>query len=276
MMTLKPLQALAQIKHAMLGHSHVMTTEKWQAQSVNTTMCELLHYQFRMALTHGIDIGRWQKSIPANYPWAEEHFNERVCGWPINPGIEWQNWPWADKADGSRESNGQFNHNYMERFWPKFASDLPTYTFDDAESTVVDRQVTPMSGIRHEYGDLGEMIQMLAEEPTTRQAYLPVWFPEDTSYANKGRKPCTLGYHFIMRKGKLDITYHIRSCDFYRHFDDDVYLAVRLAIHVLQSCRMINPEWRNVELGELVMNITSLHMFLSDYQLMFKQQHPEL
>ena len=277
MMTLKPAQAFEQIAYAMKSQSRLVVTERWQAQEVNATMCEFLHYQFRMALTAGTDIDEWQKLIDANYPWAEDHFKERVCGYPINPGIEWANWPWANKADGSRDSNGQFNHNYMERFWPKFADAYhPTTTPQEFEEWMIDIGQKPMMGLRHGYGDLGEMIQMLAEEPSTRQAYLPIWFPEDTSYANKGRKPCTLGYHFILRNGRLDITYHIRSCDFYRHFDDDVYMAVRLAIHVLQSCRMINPNvWNHVQLGELVMNITSLHMFLSDYQLMFKQQHPD-
>lgn len=277
MMTLKPAQAFEQIAHAMKNQSRLVVTERWQAQEVNATMCEFLHYQFRMALTAGTDIDEWQKLIDANYPWAEDHFKERVCGWPLNPGIEWANWPWANKADESRSKNGMFNHNYMERFWPKFADAYhPTTTPQEFEDWMTDVGQEPMMGLRHEYGDLGEMIQMLAEEPSTRQAYLPIWFPEDTSYANKGRKPCTLGYHFILRNGRLDITYHIRSCDFYRHFDDDVYMAVRLAIHVLQSCRIINPNvWNHVQLGELVMNITSLHMFLSDYQMMFKQQHPD-
>lgn len=277
MMTLKPAQAFEQIAYAMKSQSRLVVTERWQAQEVNATMCEFLHYQFRMALTAGTDIDEWQKLINANYPWAEDHFKERVCGWPLNPGIEWANWPWANKADKSRSKGGMFNHNYMERFWPKFADAYhPTTTPQEFEEWMTDVGQEPMMGLRHEYGDLGEMIQMLAEEPSTRQAYLPIWFPEDTSYANKGRKPCTLGYHFILRNGRLDITYHIRSCDFYRHFDDDVYMAVRLAIHVLQSCRIINPNvWNHVQLGELVMNITSLHMFLSDYQLMFKQQHPD-
>lgn len=277
MMTLKPAQAFEQIAWAMKTKSHLMVTERWQAQEVNATMCEYLHYQFRLALTGiGTHIEGWQKAIDANYPWAEDHFKERVCGWPLNPGVEWQNWPWANKADESRQFNGQFNHNYMERFWPRFANDIHTESIELCESVIIDADITPMTGIRGEYGDLGEMIQHLAEEPGTRQAYLPIWFPEDTSYANKGRKPCTLGYHFILRNGRLDVTYHIRSCDYYRHFDDDVYMAVRLGIFVLQSCRLINPNvWNHVQLGELVMNITSLHMFLSDYQLMFKQQHPE-
>lgn len=261
--------------YSMRYHSELMKPEKWQAVEVDVFMAELLHVQVGMKLVHGTDIEAWQEVIPANYPWAEDHFQERVCGMAVNPGVEWRNWPWSESAKTSLDKNGQFNHNYMERYWPKFWSDKPTADVREADQVMVDEELSPQMGMRHEYGDLGDVIDTLANEPTTRQAYLPVWFPEDTNSTNKGRKPCTLGYHFIMRKGKLDITYHIRSCDFFRHFDDDVYMTIRLAIHVLQCCRSINPEvWRHVELGCLVMNITSLHMFISDYQLMFKQQHP--
>lgn len=276
MIVLPPSQAFDQLTFKMKNHSNLMAPEKWQAQDVDVVMCELLHEQVSIKLSTGIDILAWQQEIPANLPWAEDHFLERVCGVPINPGVEWKNWPWANKAVDSLEPNGQFNHNYMERFWPKYWMEIPTSTPDDFDRVMVKEEPSIQCGMRHEYGDLGDVIHTLANEPTTRQAYLPIWFPEDTSQNNKGRKPCTLGYHFIMRNGKLDITYPIRSCDFFRHFYDDVYMAVRLAIHVLQSCRTINPEvWRKVELGTLVMNITSLHMFLSDYHMVFQQEHPQ-
>ncbi|XAO54150.1 thymidylate synthase [Yersinia phage vB_YenM_P744] len=281
MIKLKPSQALDQVRWAMFHNSDMVHTAKWQSQDISgnsaARMVEVLHYQMRMDLSNGTDIESWQKDIPANYPWAEDHFKERVCGAALNPGIEWQNWPWADKADSSRNKKGQFNHNYMERYWPKQANDWPTTTIEEFEGRILtEDKLNPLCGIRGEYGDLDDLIFMLANEPDSRQAYLPVWFPEDTGILNKGRKPCTLGYHFIMRNGRLDVTYHIRSCDYFRHFDDDVYLTIRLAIHVLQSCRMINPEvWGNVKLGELIMNITSLHMFLGDYHVTFKQKHPK-
>lgn len=284
MFTLKPTQALDQIRHAMNRHSRMVHTQRWQAQDISENkqarMVEFLHYQFRMSLVGQTDIEEWQKAIPsANYPWAEDHFKERVCGVPLNPGTEWKNWPWSSKADESRLPNGQFNHNYMERFWPKYASDsIATHTKAEFDHTWEENTNDfPLNfGLRGHLGDYEDMVHQLATEPDTRQAYLPIWFPEDTGSINPGRKPCTLGYHFIMRNNRLDITYNIRSCDFYRHFDDDVYMAVRLAIHTLQSCKLINPDaWKDVMLGELVMNITSLHMFLGDYQLMFGQRHPD-
>jgi hypothetical protein len=35
-----------------------------------------------------------QKEVEPNLPWAEDHFQERVSGEPLNPGEEYKNWPW--------------------------------------------------------------------------------------------------------------------------------------------------------------------------------------
>jgi thymidylate synthase len=206
-------------------------------------------------------------------PWAEDHFRERVCGYPINPGTEWQNWPYAKSAQSFLDDRGKFNHNYMERYWPKIAGLLeePTYTaveFAQGVRSHYDSDYPIRHGILYDYGDLSDVIDLLATDPYTRQAYLPVWFPEDTGGGSK-RAPCTIGYHFLMRDGKLDINYHIRSCDFVRHFRDDLYLTVRLLLQVLEECRKINEDWNDVSPGLFIMQIGSLHIFRNDYIMLF-------
>jgi thymidylate synthase len=81
-----------------------------------------------------------------------------------------------------------------------------------------------------------------------------------------GRKPCTLGYQFIMRGGSLHCFYPMRSCDLIRHVRDDMYLAVRLMLHVLDQCRhrATNWPWVEVKPASLVMHMTSLHCFVND------------
>lgn len=245
-------------------------TEKWQAVDIGDNpaaqMVEILHHSFHYDISN--DIENLKKAIKPNLPWAENHFQERICGEPINPGVEWANWPWGNSADNHRDQNGQFNHNYMERYWPKYAG----FTGDGklSKGFEFEDDVGANYGIRHEYGDLGNLINLLIKEPTTRQAYLPIWFPEDTGDVHGGRKPCTLGYHFIVRDGEIDITYYIRSCDYVRHFRDDVYLTIRLLHHVLEECRKANPvQWRDIKPGKLVMHITSLHIFINDYINLF-------
>lgn len=277
------VSALKELEEDMMHSGSVVHTERWQSLDISkkpeAKMVEILHSSLRVALG-GEDLDLYRDEIKPNLPWADDHFLERICGQPLNPGVEYANWPWATSAEKHLEDK-QFNHNYMERYWPKLANQVtkPTRTASEYKEGICDYDAygpdtnPPIRGIRHEYGDLDNVISLLAGEPLTRQAYLPIWFPEDTGDTHSGRKPCTLGYHFIMRNNRLDIVYYIRSCDMFRHLRDDIYLTVRLLFHVLKQCREINPQaWDKVLPGDYLMHITSLHMFVSDYQLKFKRQ----
>lgn len=261
--------ALWEVEKEFIHNSNAVHTETWQGVDIyhrpEAEMRELLHVSFGVAgydQAPGMDYLR--ESIKPNLPWADDHFKERVCGQPLNPGKEWANWPWARSADSHRDENGQFNHNYMERYWPKYAGQ----TYEGIVPRHIKWTIKPIKGIRYKYGDLKDVVTLLSREPFTRQAYLPVWFPEDTSL-HEGRRPCTLGYHFIMRENKLDIVYYIRSCDIMRHFRDDVYLTVRLQRWILERLHVNNPEmWKNVLPGQFIMHITSLHCFIGDHTLL--------
>jgi hypothetical protein len=219
--------------------------------------------------THDLDY--YRRDIKPNIPWADDHFAERVCGYPLNPGYEWRNWPWHDSA-ATFLTDGVYNHTYAERYWPKWANvyPLPTEYPQDFEHPEIGDTVwqldniPPHKGIRNVYGDLNDLIQLLAEQPHTRQAYIPIFHPEDTGIGDNGRKPCTLGYNFIMRDNKLHIYYPIRSCDFVRHYNDDVYLTIRLALYIIEKAAHINPSWHDVKLHSFTMHCTSLHIFAND------------
>ena len=119
-----------------------------------------------------------------------------------------------------------------------------------------------MFGIRYNYGDFGDVIDLLQREPFTRQAFLPMWFPEDTGSVHGERVPCTIGYHFMRRGNYLPIVYYIRSCDYLRHFRDDIYMACRKLMWVLETLKERDPErWEDVVPGYYAMHITSLHCF---------------
>ncbi len=259
-------------------------TKHWQGIDISKKpemkTYELLHPTLSVEMTgYDGDMEAVQEHVKANQPWASNHFQERVCGWPINPGIQWAKWPYGHSAKSFLDSSGRFNHNYMERYWPKYAGQgafrqatetVPEHPFGGPETVLIE----PRSGIKYEYGDLGDIVKLLANDPYTRQAYLPVWFPEDTGGGNK-RAPCTLGYHFIMRNDRLDVTYYIRSCDLLRHFRDDVFLTHALVAWVWDECRKVNPDvWRNVELGVFTMHMTSLHVFANDWRTLFPGVNP--
>jgi len=255
-----------------INYSHEVYPTTWQGVDVSAKkeakMHELINTQLMFNL-EGLDNLDWVKDLEPNMPWAEDHFRERVGGYPINPGVEWANWPWGDNAKKFLDETGQFNHNYMERYWPTYANReyLPTRDTREWNLQVKEKPMKPnrgINGLRIE--GLDGVINLLMSQPDTRQAYLPVWFPEDTGIGDGGRKPCSLGYLFMVRDNRLHIQYFIRSCDYFRHMADDIYLTVRLGQWILEVCRHSDKEfeWGKVELGSLVMVIGSLHVFVND------------
>ena len=243
---------------ALKDRSTLIHTEKWQGRNIKTkpemATHELLNYSFQVPI-HTEELVELQKDIGPNLPWADDHFEERVGRQPLNPGNQWVNWPYAHSANSFRDEEGQkFSHTYMERYWPIFAEK--------------GEDIGGLMGVRYGYGDLDDLVDLLHREPQTRQAFLPVWFPEDTGVTHGGRVPCTLGYHFIMRGGYIHIVYYIRSCDFVRHFRDDIYLTVRLLLWVLDQLRLKDhTTWGSVSPGLYTMHITSLHLFKNDWGL---------
>jgi len=203
------------------------------------------------------DLKALQDLVKPNLPWADQHFLERVGGVPLNPGVQYKNWPFYKKDVFREEKGGKFTHTYMERFWPKYAEAPIGRLFE-----------FPNQGIRYPYGDLDDTINLLLRDPLTRQAYFPIFFPEDTGAVHQGRIPCTLGYHFLCRKDKLHIFYPIRSCDLFRHFKDDVYLACRLLLWVLKELQHKDPTWDQITPGDLTMNIYSLHIFYNEVNIL--------
>ena len=166
---------------------------------------------------------------------------------PLNPPPSEAWWPHAINNDTFKQ-DGVFSHTYPERFWPKKAGNHP-------------------SGIRYPIGDYDDYVALLRREPFTRQAYFPIWYPEDTGNVQGVRTPCTLGYHILLTGNTCDITYYIRSCDLLRHFRNDVYFAVRFLLETMS--RLNTGRWLDARPGTLRMHIASLHCFRNDYYKLF-------
>lgn len=239
----------------------VVENKRWQSMDVSTkpemAMHELFDYSFKVRMPSE-DLDYYREDIRPNVPWADDHFEqERASGHPINPGETWKRWPWGQSASKFLV-DGKFSHSYAERYWPRFAN-AP----DDGWKGMDE---FPRRGIRFAYGDLFDVVNLLKDDPNTRQAVLPVWFPEDTGVVHKERVPCTISYVFNHRGGFLHVFYHIRSCDFIRHFQDDCYLTVRLLLWILGALRDCDENWKTVQPGWFSMHINSLHMFVNDHR----------
>lgn len=277
------LVADSRLRNRMLNECTRIHPARWQgidiSQRPDAEMVELLNVSLEMDLRGIESLDHWRQEIRPNLPWADDHFAERVSGDPLNPPPSWAWWPWANSARKFR-TDEKFNHTYPERYWPKYAGERAgTLAARDGSTLRVHE------GIRGTYGDLSDVIELLRRDPLTRQAYLPIFFPEDTGVGDGGRKPCTLGYQFIVRDDKLHVFYPMRSCDLLRHFRDDCYFTVRLALWVLKQLQVqpfasygATPDfhWNSVTLGTLTMHMTSLHCFIGDYLLMRKEAEEQL
>lgn len=251
--------AIADTLRLMQHKSILRHRGSWQAQDMShnpaAATYELIGHNIVASLGTR-DLAYYVSNIQPDLPWADDHFQERVSGLPLNPPPSEAWWPHAPKGNADHKHGEIFSHTYPERMWPKYAG-----RSEDFSSI-------PTQGIRYSYGDLNDVVILLAEDPQTRQAYLPIWFPEDTGGA-KVRKPCTLGYHFLLTDNSLDIFYFIRSCDVHRHMRNDIYLTVRLLLWVLERLEAHDSKWSKVEPGILRMYISNLHLFRNDYRTLY-------
>lgn len=201
--------------------------------------------------------------LKPNLPWADVHFEERVSGIPYNPPPSHKIWPFAQKSNSAFINEEKFSHTYPERFWPKIAGTPKDYSITEETFKYVEKSVLKIieddyrhKGIRFPYGDLDDVIYLLKEDKFTRQAYLPIWFPEDTGVVGGQRVPCSIGYHFQIRGCYLHCHYTLRSCDFLLHFQDDMYLTMKLMQYVVGQLGILE-----LSPGILTVSIDNLHCF---------------
>jgi hypothetical protein len=244
-------QAIAHTLATFKNKAQLIKRDTWQALDVSNkpemVTHELLSHSLIADMQGRRSIPYFQEQIAPDLPWADDHFAERVSGEPLNPPPSEAWWPHAPQGNSAFKNDGIFSHTYPERFWPK-----------------------PRQGIRYPYGDFSDFVNLLAREPMTRQAYFPIWFPEDTGNAARVRTPCTLGYHLLLTNEALDLTYFIRSCDLLRHFRNDIYLAIRFMIEVLD--RLKSQPWSQVKPRTFRMHIGSLHCFRNDWGVLFSKE----
>jgi hypothetical protein len=272
----------------------VVHTGEWQTINTEKSPAHATHELEDVSLVWERLPSDVDEIIPAvDQSWVDDHFLERVSGQPLNPAPSHVNWPYAVRGNADHtkpHSSGhprqrpnpvitespsgttvvqahQFDHTYPERFWPKHAghdhSDLGDW-WTDGGKALGDNICGGSQGIRFPYGDLGDVVDLLVRNPLTRQAFLPVWFPEDTGAVDSQRVPCTLGYHFMQRGGRLSCRYYIRSCDAYRHLSNDVWLTAMLTRWVAQQVTERSGHLLHFRLGGMAMHISSLHSFVGD------------
>ena len=183
---------------------------------------ELQNYVYSLVRLHDPDnLFLFEDSLA----WAQAEFLERVRALgKINPGEAWKLRPevWEEFL-----VDGKFDYSYNERL-----------CWND---------------------NLYRVEAELKRNPDTRQAWLPIFHATDVKYyGGKKRIPCSLGYFFMVREGKLSLTYIQRSADAVKHFGNDVYLAFKMMEYMARRV--------GVEPDKLTHHIFSLHAYKRDWK----------
>lgn len=168
----------------------------------------------------------WTEIPIKNQAWCEAELAERISGKMINPGEAWK--LRADYWEKYLNYRNAFDYTYPER---------------------IAQNLLPV-------------IFALKKDINTRRAFLPIIdIVEDDSEDFSRRFPCSLGYHFLYRQGKLNMTYLLRSSDYFEHLANDLYLARRLQEHIATQV--------GVEAGNFCHWIGSLHCFAENVKEVF-------
>jgi hypothetical protein len=224
-------ESLNMARKALMQLGVEVSTDTWQGTPSPFGFIELLNLSVDARMAHTEEEAF---RLTGSTPWAREHFGERVSGMPLNPPPSHVKWAKGTDQYLSKIDAERFSHTYPERLWAKG---------------------TPARGIRYDIADLSTAAALLRKDPTTRQCYVPLYFPEDLTAAMLGeRVPCTFGWHFILRDEMLHCHYPMRSVDAVRHVHHDWYFANMLTLWLIEKAVP----------GHLFFNATSFHCFTND------------
>lgn len=227
-------EAFSEIKRDLAEMGIDVHTKTMQNKNIekddNYSTKELQFYSYRVIEPHK-DMDTLKDNLP-NFEWAVSEWAERklgIEGNPVNPGTAYK--LRSDVWNEFLNEKGKFDYNYSERFAFNF--------------------------------QVQKVIEALKRDNLSRQAYITVWFPQDTDYLGTAvsRVPCSLSYLFQYRQGKLNMEYSMRSCDFGTHFKNDVFEALMLMAYVADRT--------NLQLGDFIHHIASFHIYQKDIKDVF-------
>jgi len=127
------------------------------------------------------------------------------------------------------------------------------------EVGVLKNYLLPDGTLRYTYSErmyyqIDSIVDILKTHPETRQAYLSIWDPiSDITALEQERVPCSLGYHFLLRNGKLNMLYLMRSLEVTKCLGNDIYTSTRLLEEIAQGV--------GVEPGFVQFMVGSMHIF---------------
>lgn len=105
---------------------------------------------------------------------------------------------------------------------------------------------------------INQVFEKLIVDRDTRQAVMTFWIQNPMPSKDI---PCTISLQFLIRDNELHLVANMRSSDIYMGFPYDVFSFSMIARTTLM---MINPTYPSLELGQLIFNAASLHLYDKD------------
>jgi len=164
---------------------------------------------------------------------------------------KYSDWVMAEAAE--RYHGGCSKHNpgdawkILPELWEKFNHDgLFAYTY-------VERIQQQIDYVKRE----------LVLRPESRQVMITMYdrHQDMMNWGGKSRVPCSLSYNFLVRNGRLTLTYTQRSCDFYNFFQADMFCAIYMQCELAREL--------GLDVGKFTHFIISLHAFKKDMKDVF-------
>lgn len=104
------------------------------------------------------------------------------------------------------------------------------------------------------YNQIPKIVKLLKEKPSTRQAFISIWDPcLDIEVLEIERVPCSIGFQFLIRDGKMDLIYYMRSLEVSKCLGNDIYTSTRF---LEEMAKMVC-----VDVGTVTFSVGSLHVF---------------
>ncbi len=189
---------------------------------------ELIGYSYMITNPSDKDelLKSFGKDIPVNITYCECEFDERIGGKPLNPGTAYKL-----RKDTWKEfmHNGVFSYTYSERM----------------------------------AGQVDIVIDTLMQNQHARNAIISIWDREIDCDRMGGvaRVPCSMYYQILIRDGKVNMIYNIRSNDLMTHWCYDIWLAVRLQEYIAEKL--------DFPVGWFMQQVGSLHAYHKDLKGIF-------
>lgn len=222
-------EAHSEVKRDMAEMGIEYITETVQDKQVYTPTLELYNYAYTL-----LDIGsetEWMQYLGeqgVNTSWVRAEIRDRhdLGMMEKNPGRAWQE---REAFWGQFMRHGQLAYTYAERLHPQ----------------------------------IPDIVRELQHHKNTRQAVLTMydWHSDMKNFGGLDRIPCSMHYQFLLREGKLQCNYVMRSCDLAKFFLADAFMATRLQAFIANAI--------GVDTGTFTHFIGSLHCFKDEMKGIF-------